>query len=294
MAHEAVVLLTTWNRPNLLGQSLPQIEREAARIGARLVIADDQSGDPETRALLMAAQEHGADLIRRPYARGNPSVADAFIHHERTVALRHLLGSTRGSDIVGEHARNHADKDALSNSVIGLWNQAIATAHENAQRNNLFGFGHVLTEYERAPFILKVDDDVALEEGAFERMLSTWRQAEGDGHDVLTVSGIRTVYQAVMVQMPTYAITRGMCSVAALYRRSDWIDFRERTAESVILREGFDLAFVHSYAPTYRRGAVSVSLTPSAVYHTGFNGLHVRNLDLNCDYGSSTEGIVVQ
>jgi glycosyltransferase involved in cell wall biosynthesis len=294
MAHEAVVLLTTWNRPNLLRQSLPQIEREADRIGARLVIADDQSSDPETRALLIAAQEHGADLIRRPYARAERSAADVFIHHERKAALRHLIGSTPGSDMVGQLARNQADEDALSNSVIGLWSQAIDAAHENAQRNNLFGFGHVLTAYERAQFILKVDDDVALEDGAFERMLSTWEQAEGDGHDVLTVSGLRTVYQAVIAQWPTYAITRGMCSVAALYRGSDWIDFRERTAESLILRDGFDLAFVQVYAPAYRPAAAAVSVTPSAVYHTGFNGLHVRNLDLNCEYGGNTEGIVVQ
>ena len=66
---ETVVLLTTWNRPALLRQSLPQIEREAARIGASLVICDDQSTDAETLGLLHAASTRGADLIRRQYVR---------------------------------------------------------------------------------------------------------------------------------------------------------------------------------------------------------------------------------
>jgi hypothetical protein len=33
--------------------------------------------------------------------------------------------------------------------------------------------------------------------------------------------------------------------------------------------------------------AVPVCLTPSVVYHTGFNGVHVRNVDLNCDFAGS-------
>lgn len=49
------VLLTTYDRPLLLRQSLPQILEQSAEIGAELVIADDGSTDPLTVEMLARA-----------------------------------------------------------------------------------------------------------------------------------------------------------------------------------------------------------------------------------------------
>lgn len=74
---KVVVLLTTWNRPNLLRQSLPQIMEQASSIGADLVISDDQSSDTETLTLLAEAENSGAVVIRRDYDRSGMRAHDA-------------------------------------------------------------------------------------------------------------------------------------------------------------------------------------------------------------------------
>lgn len=58
------VLLTTYNRPRLLAQALPQIEREAESIGATLYIADDSSDDEQTLDLIGGAWDRGATILR--------------------------------------------------------------------------------------------------------------------------------------------------------------------------------------------------------------------------------------
>ena len=88
--------------------------------------------------------------------------------------------------------------------------------------------------------------------------------------------------------------TRGACSAAVLYRRSDWQQFLERTPASLIVRDGFDLTFVWKFAPGHRAGAVSISLSPSAVYHAGFHGVHVCDADLNCDFSEPLDDVIVQ
>jgi hypothetical protein len=65
----AVVLLTTWNRPKLLSQSLPLILAECRRNRWPLVISDDHSMDGATLKMLDAAVAFGAVLIRRSYQR---------------------------------------------------------------------------------------------------------------------------------------------------------------------------------------------------------------------------------
>ncbi len=287
------VLLTTWNRPVLLRQSLPQIEREAAGIGASLVIADDQSSDPETLELLESARTRGAELIRRPYVRKH-EIADDCVHREPGEALQRLFKSPRGLEIVRQCGQRGASEETALNAVVRLWDRRLHAAHVNAQRNNLFGFRHVLESQPRAGTILKVDDDVTLADGAFDQMRSTWEHARGDGHDVLAVAGIRTVNEPAVARFPGYAITHGICNVAVLYRREDWQQLLARTPESRIVRDGFDLAFAWDYAPRHRPGAVALCVTPSVAYHTGRNGLHVRDADLNCEYAGSLTGVTVQ
>jgi hypothetical protein len=291
---ETVVLLTTWNRPALLRQSLPQIEREAARIGASLVICDDQSADAETLGLLHSASVRGADLIRRRYPRSGDGGLDASVHLRPGDALRLLVGSPAGADIVRRCAQHGRAGDAVVRKVVELWERQLDAAHRSAQKNNLFGFRHVLATHPRARFILKVDDDVVLARGAFETMLAVWDRASQEAHDVLAVSGLRTVNEQPMTCFDGYATTFGVCNVAVLYQRVDWQRMLAVTPERVAIRDGFDLAFAWHYAPRHRPGAVAVSVAPSVVYHTGLNGLHVRNRDLNCEYPGDLSSVVVQ
>jgi glycosyltransferase involved in cell wall biosynthesis len=294
---ETVVLMTTWNRPTLLRQSLPQIEREARSIDARLVIADDQSDDEHTLALLDAARRRGADLIRRDYVRAPYAAKDSYVHNPAKVALRRLLSSPVGGRLVRAHISQLVTPNQLpgaSTALQELWNSALHAAHVNAQHNNLFGFRYLLAAYPNAARILKIDDDVVLANGAFQRMVSAWRDAEQDGHDVLALSGIRTVNEAAITRFPTYVLTRGICNVAVLYRSTDWEAFLRLMPTDVVIRDGFDLTFACRYSPLYRPGAVAISVFPSAVYHAGFNGMHVRNSDLNCDYDGPTASIIVQ
>lgn len=291
---EIVVLLTTWNRPALLGQSLPQIEREAARIGASLVICDDQSADAETLGLLRSARDRGASLIQRPYVRNGYGGLEESVHLRQKDALRRLVGSPAGADIVRRCAQDGSGGDAVASKVFELWERQLGAAHVSAQRNNLFGFRHVLSSHPGARFILKVDDDVVLAPGAFETMLAVWDRASQDAHDVLAVSGIRTVNEQSTTCFDGYTITSGICNVAVLYRRVDWERLLAVTPERVTIRDGFDLTFAWHYAPRHRPGAVAVSVAPSVVYHTGLNGLHVRNRDLNCEYQGDVSSVIVQ
>jgi hypothetical protein len=66
------------------------------------------------------------------------------------------------------------------------------------------------------------------------------------------------------------------------------------TPERVIIHDGFDLAFASDYAPRHRPGGVAISVAPSVVYHTGLNGLHVRDRDLNCEYPGDVGSVTVQ
>jgi hypothetical protein len=291
---ETVVLLTTWNRPALLRQSLPQIEREAARIGASLVICDDQSTDAETLGLLHAASTRGADLIRRQYVRAGHGGLEESVHLRPKDALRRLVGSPAGADIIRHSAQSGHGGDAVARKVFELWERQLGAAHVSAQKNNLFGFRHVLATHPGARFILKVDDDVVLARGAFETMLAIWDRASQDAHDVLAVSGLRTVNEQSLTRFDGYTTTLGVCNVAVLYRRADWQRMLAVTPERVIVRDGFDLAFAWRYAPRHRPGAVAVSVAPSVVYHTGLNGLHVRDLDLNCEYPGDVSSVTVQ
>ena len=288
---ETVVVLTTWNRPSLLRQSLPQIERETDSIGARLVIADDQSDDPATLALLEGAERRGATVIRRAYVRARDPDFDVYLHNSPETALAHVEGTAcfsrwaEGSESGGLPS---------GDSVIARLERTIGVAHEYIQLNNLFAIRHVIATYPTAGWLVKVDDDVVLADGAFAALRRVWQRAAADGLDVLAVSGIRTVNEEIVARRDGYAITRGACNVAILYRVADWVDLLARLPEPLIVRDGFDLAFVWQYAPRHRSGAVAISLTPSVAYHAGFNGVHVRNADLNCEYGGSLDDVVVQ
>ena len=87
------VLLTTFNRPKLLAQSLPQIERETNDIGAQLVISDDQSSDTDTLSLLAEAKTRGVDVTGRTYERPvceNENEQNIFNH--QMTGLNNLYG----------------------------------------------------------------------------------------------------------------------------------------------------------------------------------------------------------
>jgi hypothetical protein len=244
-----VVLLTTWNRPALLGQSLPQIEREARAIGAPLVISDDQSDDPAALALLAPAPSRGIEVIRRSYVRRPNRRLEA------------------------------AWKDE----------------HFHIQWNNLFAFRHVLEHYPDAGMVLKVDDDVVLAPGAFGAMLSVSEKAARDGHDVLGVAGLATVYEPIVERFDGYAITASLCNAAVLYRRGDWARYVATIPEQVIVGYGFDVTFRDYYAPRHRAGARMISVVPSVVYHCGLHGTHEEASvgDININYVGDLGSVIV-
>ena len=64
-----IVFMTTYNRPELLAQSLPQVENEALSIGADFYIHDDQSDSTDTLALLAEAGARDIHVFRRDYDR---------------------------------------------------------------------------------------------------------------------------------------------------------------------------------------------------------------------------------
>lgn len=66
---KVVCLLTTYQRPKLLEQSLRHIEREARAIAAPLVIFDDQSSDFKTIKILEDAKARGLDVHTRQWSR---------------------------------------------------------------------------------------------------------------------------------------------------------------------------------------------------------------------------------
>lgn len=84
---EVTVVMTTYNRPKLLAQSLPQVEREAKDISAKLVIADDLSTDPQTIELLKGAMNRGVEVVHRANFRQVPE--DPF---EQNRASHHSIG----------------------------------------------------------------------------------------------------------------------------------------------------------------------------------------------------------
>jgi hypothetical protein len=290
---DTVVLLRTWNRPKLLRQALPQIMRETKQIGAQLVVSDDRSSDQETVGLLSQARKAGADVIFSPDAREHSPLLDRVIHAAPRDAVRTLATSPEGASLIRRCAHQGRGSAPVRRGLLELWNQQLSSAHVSAQKNFLFALRHIVDRYPRTGWVLSVDDDVVMQLGAFGQMFETWKLAERKEKDVLAVSGIRTVNEAAVVRRQRYTITAGICSVAVLKRRSDWESFLTLIPESQAIRRGCDLAFAWDYAPVHRPGAVAVSVTPSVVYHTGQNGLHVRNVDLNCEYGGDTNNVFV-
>lgn len=88
---DVVILQTTWNRPRLIKQSLPQVERESHDLGCAYVIADDHSDDIDTMALLSEASTRGIEVIRRPYTRKPSDEAHDMIGLNNLFAFEYVL-----------------------------------------------------------------------------------------------------------------------------------------------------------------------------------------------------------
>lgn len=88
---DVVILQTTWNRPRLIRQSLPQVKRESHDLGCPYVIADDQSDDVDTLALLAEAETRGIEVIRRPYTRKVDDEAHGMIGLNNLFAFEYVL-----------------------------------------------------------------------------------------------------------------------------------------------------------------------------------------------------------
>lgn len=241
---EVTVVMTTYNRPKLLAQSLPQVERETARIGAKLLIADDLSTDSRTIDLLKAAMDRGHEVVHRAPYREVPEDP-----HERNVA-----------------------------------------AHQSIGLNNLFAFNYAIENYP-GEYILKVDDDTFLADGAFEKMIWTQEAAERDGNDVACTSGIRTINEPVIVESMNYIVTFAACNVAVIYRKEDWKIIIGNYSPAHVASDGFDIFFMRTFKPRFRPDSIFICTNPSVVYHTGFTGIHVFGEDINVNFDGEPRSI---
>jgi hypothetical protein len=244
-----LVLMTTYNRPRLLVQSLPQVAKEVLALDASFVIADDQSDHEDTKHILGVAEARGgAHVIRRKYDR-------------QPLMDQHMAQGANFLFAMEWLVANYAD-------------------------------GELGTQY-----ILKLDDDLVLRPGALELMIRTWMRAEREGVDVLAVSGIRSTYHPLVEQRQGYAITRWVCNVACMYRYSDWKEIIQNAdAETYkqILQEGWDNWYLNHYRVEKRPDALGVTVTPSVVYHTCKNSVHLGNQDINVDYVGDLTGVVIE
>ena len=241
---ETTVVMTTYNRPKLLAQSLPQVEREAKRLGAKLLIADDISNDVTTIGLLKGAMERGAEVIHRAPFRHVPEDP-----HERNVA-----------------------------------------AHQSIGLNNIFAFKYAIDNHS-SEYLLKVDDDTYLADGAFEKMLWTHSLAVSDGNDVCCTSGIRTINEPVIAETRHYNVTFASCNVAIIYRKEDWSIIINEYSPAHVACDGFDIFYMRTFKQRFRPDAIFISTNPSVVYHTGFTGVHVFGEDINVDFSEQSRSI---
>lgn len=142
MRNRSVVLLTTWNRPNLLRQSLPQILEEASRINSDLIISDDQSDNEETKSLLAWAKDKGAKVIQRDYKR------EGITAHQAT-GLNNLFGFRYLCDeypdaelfIKVDDDTYHSEGSLLK--MVQAWDLAIEEGHDVLHMSGL------ATEFEK-------------------------------------------------------------------------------------------------------------------------------------------------
>lgn len=235
-----VVLMTTYNRPHLLKQSLPQIEREAMSIGADLYIHDDQSSNIETLAMLAEAETRGVTVFRRPYVRQETNLTD----------------------------------------------------HELTGMANYYAFKYLIEEDKSWSHLIKVDDDTYWANGAMRSMDTTFRQCLDDGVDVVLFSGISTTNEPELRDHGSYAITRGACHAAVIIDRQDLESFISKVPIPYIVNDGYDTCFMYRWVNIYRPDSEFVSIKPSVVYHTGMNGVHISNLDVNRNFVGAVDDIV--
>jgi len=85
------ILLTTWNRPELLERSLSMIQQECADINEPLFISDDRSDDPKTIGILSHAEACGATLWRRAYERSPTDDPHILTQENNLFAFERLL-----------------------------------------------------------------------------------------------------------------------------------------------------------------------------------------------------------
>jgi glycosyltransferase involved in cell wall biosynthesis len=241
---DTTVVMTTYNRPNLLAQSLPMVERETKRIGAKLLIADDISNDERTIDLLKGAMSRGAEVIHRANQRTIPEDP-----HERNIASHYSIGY-----------------------------------------NNIFAFNHVVENY-KTKYILKIDDDTYLADGAFERMLYVQEIAKEDGLDVICTSGIRTVNEPVIAETRDYCVTFAACNVGIIFRTEDWRILLGNYKVPAIAADGFDIFFMRTFKSRFYPNSSFICTNPSVIYHTGFTGVHVFGENLNVNFSQDDGGI---
>lgn len=232
-----VTLLTTWNRPAYLAQSLPLIEREAGTLG-KLVLVDNGSDNPKT-----------IEMIEEIKPR-----LDGFLYHPRS--------------------RMKLD------------------AHWHCGDAAIAAFNYVTENFKDCTHILKCDDDIFMIEGAWQKIVDAWKDAEGE-FQVAACTGIQTINETTVYQRDSFNVVTSPCAAACLYEANDMKRlFCGNIDHQSIRRAGWDWTYSDSYIRKNKPQHKFIATKPSVVYHAGFTGTHTEKSDFNMNYAGSTEGIV--
>ncbi len=125
-----IALLTSWNRPELLAQSLPQILVQCAEMRIPLVIADDQSSRPETISLLMQAQVKGADVTQRPYLRDGSQTRHELTGLNAFYAFNYVLQKYPDATHILKLDDDIFLADRAFRRILDTYSVAVADGHE--------------------------------------------------------------------------------------------------------------------------------------------------------------------
>jgi glycosyltransferase involved in cell wall biosynthesis len=163
------------------------------------------------------------------------------------------------------------------------------SAHHSIVYNNLAALAYCVEELG-ADFVIKMDDDVALQEGAAVRLLSTAEavlaRTGTERVEMLYLSGHRTPEdegRALIAGLPVSLYGGSHCFI--LYRGRvlrDWLPYARSHVEDVAT-QGFDW-HLYRWAEQARPEFVPMCLVPGVAYHCGnVSGVHVQGGDWNLD-----------
>lgn len=208
------VLLTAFDRPRLLRQSLYACLSQARALGVDLVVADDGSRDLETMHLL--------DIV---------------------------------TDVPGVTVLRASDRDLPGVFSTG---RRFVTAVE-----------WIRERYRDGDFV-KVDDDVFLEAGCLERLVSTWSLVREDAPSLSAMLDVHTQPRSGV--LPGGVVrTDWSSSVCCVHKIDLWAQALADLGPEYFYTHGWDVGFFWHWLDRRKHGQ-PLTIVPSLAYHAGHVG----------------------